>query len=235
MFKGFNRKDIVKRAMETARAEYNGGTISAAQMQEKAKYISGVRGKMERLKREAEARRQYLERTERHLKLVRDGIGANVLFVSIDTGFDPDTKELHEVGVTTMKNGEPLTTNYIVSGFENIRTTPCHLGHTMVMDLDLLKLHIQSIYDEADYVVFNAAHIDKEVLGLDTRKTRYFDTAWLCHRHFYGDTPALSELCSFYGIDASNLHNSGVDSYYTLRVLFSQAFSTRKPYFYAKK
>ena len=235
MFKGFNRKEIVKRAMDVARGEYQAGKLTAEQMQERAKYISGVRGTLERLKREADARHKYLERTDRHLKMVRDGVGANVLFVSIDTGFDPNTEELQEVGVTTMKNGEEITTNYIVSGFESVRTIPCHLGHTMVMELDLLKLYIQSIYDEADYVVFHAAHKDKELLGLNTTATRYFDTAFLCHRYYEGDTPALSTLCDRYDANTTNIHNSGVDSALTLECLLKLAFDSRKPYFYTKK
>jgi DNA polymerase III epsilon subunit-like protein len=235
MFAGFDTKQILDRAINVARRQYNDGLITPERMQERAKYIGAVRSKHSRLTREAELRRKYLERTNRHLAEVRKGVSDCATFIAIDTGFNPDTMELQDLGVTTFCGEFVSTANYIVTEYKDqyVPHLPADMQYA-VMDAEAIRKQIQIAYDASDFVVFHAAHIDKEVLGLNTTKTRYFDTAFISHRYYQTDTPPLTELCNRYSIDTTKAHNSGVDSKLTMQVLFALANDERKPYFYRK-
>lgn len=237
MFKGFNRIDIIDQSMVAARAAYNEGKISAEQMRERASRIKKIGSEVRRLQREQCERNKYMARSTRHINEIRGGLKNGALFVSIDTGFNAKTKELHTVGITTYRSGKFEIITYVVDKFAAGYSTAdifaddgTVLSHIRVVTLDEVLNITKKIYQEADYGIFHAAYKDMEILGLNCTTGRFFDTSYLSHRQIKGDTPSVGKLCDFYGIKTNNLHHSGVDSYYTMRVLIEQANDKRKVY-----
>lgn len=224
---------ILKNAMLTARTAYQAEEINAEQMAAVAKRINGLLKVSRELQRRKEARSKFLARTDRHLALVREGMDSGKRFLAIDTGFDPETEVLQEVGFTVYDNGVYSTATFVVAGQEASRDTS---KATAILPLDEIKKLAQALYVDANYVVFHQAHKDIELLGLDTSTTRYFDTSFIGQRWFAeGGSPKLSQLCARYCIDFRAAHHSGADSRMTLEVLFSMATDPVKPVFYLKK
>jgi hypothetical protein len=228
-----NYLPLLKNAMTAARSSYEAEEINAEQMAARAKRISGLIKVAGELQRRKESRTKFLERTSRHLAMVRDAMNDGVRIVSIDTGFHPETEVLQEVGITIWDGNYRNTVTYIVAGQEKDRDTD---KANAILPLEDLRKLVQAHYDDAFYVVFHQAYKDIELLELNTKNTRYFDTSFISQRWFaQGGSPKLTTLCRHYGVKFAGAHQSGEDSRMALEVLFAMAMDTTKPVFYLKK
>lgn len=223
------RDRFLMNALASAREAYASGAIDAEAMKAQAIRISGLRALSKKLDHQKSTRAKFLERSARHLGMIRDAV--DPVLVAIDVGFDKQTSIVEEVGVTVLRAGAFTTTNFIVEGYEERRSgIPCHLGETVVLPLKQIVERVQDAYDNADFCVFHSAANDVKLLGLDTSKTRYFDTSYLALRWYRSNSPKLVELCKRYGIDVAGAHNSGNDSRLTLQALHAMVHDSSSPY-----